>query len=171
MNKIIYLLLFCFTSCGNKIEKIEVLYYKGNIDFSVQKSKADLLEKNNYYNLKTDTIFVDNIEFNEYVLFINSNKNTNQDNFDARILLRHNNEVWCGDNGFVESKLNEKMKYVLYRLKNKVYYYNYFSKEDLIDMPEIKKYGVPIGYKEINYNDVNEYINSKPYKKIILLVK
>ncbi len=140
-------------ACTPTIKEIHVFYLTGDVDTSVSVSTSDLL-KEYIHTPCTDTIVVGNTLFFDTLSNIKI-KDKRMPNFDGRVIIITNNRfIFIGrqpfevcDFSYRQFDISEKMVYqILVHSK----YFNYWEKETLFFREDIKKYGIPHNYCEID---------------------
>jgi len=178
MTRII-ILLFTFvlglTTFCNGIKKgnvntasIEILYIKGSINTRIPIDCGDITKTKSSFR-KGDTIIVDKQKYIEIVNQIKTLKELKADrthpNCDVRIQCKINYtngdsvKLCIGEfNCLVkDGNIMGKNDTLVYLIRKYSGYYNYFSKRELSYFHELKKFGVPVDYKDlsIKYNPNN----------------
>ena len=141
-------------SCGNKEKYIHVFYYTGDFDTSIAITPTNALLD----YLKTspsDTIAIYDCMLADS---INSLKLCSDDvkiNIDVRMLILYENKMVFIASIFPKAcDLSERpyhiSDYLIFKIKEYSQYFNYWESDVLDCLSEIKKFGRPNNYKEIN---------------------
>lgn len=148
------LLIISISCCQNNYEKecLSVLYMPGFIDTSVPISCRDMYNDWNTSSVEIDTCWIDYESFAMIKAFMMNCSQINSDiECDARIMIKLDTICLSIDNDTcifnLQGKLIESDMEIVYLIKWKSGYYNYFELDDLKTLPEIKLFGIPDDYK------------------------
>ena len=148
------LLIISISCCQNNYEKecLSVLYMPGFIDTSVPISCRDMYNDWNTSSVEIDTSWIDFESFARIKAFMTNYSQINSEiECDSRLMIKLDticlslNQDTCICN--LEGNILKSDMGIVYLIKWKSGYYNYFELDDLKTLPEIKLFGIPDDYK------------------------
>lgn len=174
------LLILFFSSCKykqenkyahDKADTILIVYLTGAVE-TLSRIDCKSMANNNYYKkMIADTI---RISHNDFSLIRDSLKNLkvrkDESQCDSRIYIKMDSisvcigDIYCACN--LDGRAVDINLKTIYLIKCKSGYYNYFSKEQLLDDKCIKKFGIPKDYK---YQRTAPNIKRKECVKVIMI--
>lgn len=177
---IIYIVMICFLSCSihkskshvSKTDSIVVWFKKGWIEHSVPVSCSSISER--VSDRKADTIMkIRNNDFYRIKKAIKKAVTIKQSGYcDAKMSVQVDTMKICiCDFNRVYNDKDEQVSFdlsVIYLIKYKSGYYNYFEKEDLFYFEEIKRFGIPADYKYA-FSGIKRPVRIKPSSKIVFI--
>ena len=176
------LLILFFSSCKYKQEnkfahdnadEIMIVYLTGSVE-TVSRIDCKSMANNNYYKkIIADTIRISHNDFSLIRDFLKSQKIRNDESScDSRMYIKLDSfsvcigDIYCACN--LDGRVVDINLKTIYLIKCKSGYYNYFSKEQLLDDKSIIKFGIPKDYK---YHRSAPNVRRKDCVKIIMIEK
>lgn len=164
----IFLSLLVSCNIGSQRKQMEVVYFRGDPEFTNHVSEKDIKR----FNCETsETIRISRSDLDFIIDGLQNRKTFNDlgDNTPLVYLKVDTLERFFGNSNFITNLNGIKYKtddYFLYFIRSKIHYYNYLDKDDLSYRKEIKKYGIPKDYK---YKSSDRNKPKKEINKVILI--
>lgn len=164
----IFLSLLVSCNIGSQRKQMEVVYFRGDPEFTNHVSEKDIKRFNGE---TSETIRISRADFDFIIDGLQNRKTFNDlgDNTPLVYLKVDTLERFFGNSNFM-TNINgikyETNDYLLYFIRSKIDYYNCLDKEDLLCRKEIKKYGIPKDYK---YKATDRNKPKKEINKVILV--
>lgn len=164
----IFLSLLVSCNIGSQRKQMEVVYFRGDPEFTNHVSEKDIKR----FNCETsETIRISRADLDYIIDGLQNRKTFNdlEDNTPLVYLKVDTLERFFGNSNFITNLNGIKYKtddYFLYFIRSKIHYYNYLDKDDLSYRKEIKKYGIPKDYK---YKSSDRNKPKKEINKVILI--
>lgn len=177
---IIYIVVICFLSCSihrskshlSETNSIVVWFKKGWVEHSMPVSCSFIFER--VLDRKADTIIkIRNKDFYSIKKAMKKAKTITQNGYcDAKMFVWADMMKFCiCDFNRVYNDKDEQVSFdlsVIYFIRCKSGYYNYFEKEDLLYFEEIKRFGIPADYKYA-FSNIKRPFRIKPSSKIVFI--
>lgn len=174
------LLILFFSSCKykqenefahDKADTILIVYLTGAVE-TISRIDCKSMANNDYYKkMIADTLRISHNAFSSIRCFLR-NKRTRKDESpcNSRMYIKLDSFSVCIGDLYCACNLDDRVVDInletIYFIKCKSGYYNYFSKEQLLDDKCIKKFGIPKDYK---YQRSAPNVKRKECVKLILI--
>ena len=174
------LLILFFSSCKykqenkydhDKADTILIVYLTGSVE-TLSRIDCKTLANSNYYkNIIADTLRISHNDFSLIRDFLRNQKiRKDESSCDSRMYIKLDSFSVCIGDINCACNLDDHLLYInlktIYLIKYKSGYYNYFSKEQLLDDKSIIKFGIPKDYK---YQRSVPNIKRKECVKVIMI--